>query len=71
MIMDRDYTFDDQTVDLITPVSLSSGGTVHVECTYMDPGAGVSVFSGDSTDEEMCFASLFRYPARGGFLCIN
>jgi hypothetical protein len=68
-IMDRDYSFDEQTVELLTPLSLPSGTQVHVACTYADPGGGVTVSYGDSTDAEMCFAGLFRYPVRGGFLC--
>ena len=71
MIMDRDYTFDEQTIDLISPLSLTNGTQIHVACTYADPGAGVTVSYGDSTDAEMCFAGLYRYPVRGGFLCVN
>jgi hypothetical protein len=69
MIMDRAYSFDEQTAELIEPIALTSGQQVRVECTYQP---GPANMWGDSSDQEMCFASLFRYPAQGsafGYIC--
>jgi hypothetical protein len=70
-LMDRPYSFDEQTTESVGEVAIPTGNAVRVACTYHND-TGDYVSWGESTDEEMCFASLFRYPARAsGFICAN
>jgi hypothetical protein len=70
-IMDRDYSFDEQTVELVGNVPVPAGNNVRVACTYYN-NTGDLVTWGESSDQEMCFASLFRYPKQGaGVVCTN
>lgn len=63
-LLDVDYTFDDQQYFPMEPeVSLVAGDKINVACTYENPSA-TPVYYGDSSKEEMCFASIFEYPAR-------
>lgn len=65
-LLDTDYSFESQTInEFETPLELAQGTRLLIECTYLnDTGAPVSW--GDSSNAEMCFAGLFRYPAFGG-----
>lgn len=64
VIWDEDYSFDEQVVRRVGPVSLSSGEKVRVHCTYNNTTDDIVRF-GDSSYDEMCIAGIFRYPARG------
>ncbi len=70
IIYEGTYTFDDQRYHDITPQLALGGGTrVDVTCTYDNPTSS-SVGFGDSSDQEMCFALLYRYPALAdGIFC--
>jgi len=49
----------------ITPVSVTAGQKLNVSCTWNNPqGNGPKTF-GDGSDDEMCFAGVYRYPATG------
>lgn len=62
VMMDSDYTFDDQTYSKLTPsVALKKGERVRVECTYDNP-TQIPRYWGDSTLDEMCLAGIYRYP---------
>jgi Copper type II ascorbate-dependent monooxygenase, C-terminal domain len=70
---DAPYTFDDQRhVAIDPPLQLSAGDQVKVDCTYNNT-TNSSVGFGDSSNQEMCFAGLFLYPADAalGFICTN
>ena len=64
MLMDRDYTFDEQTFSTID-VQVSALEKIQTVCTYENEGAPVGF--GESTDDEMCFLIVYRYPAGGQF----
>ena len=55
-----------------TPRQLLMGDQIEVECTYVNDGPG-SVQWGDSSNAEMCFSGMYRYPAGSGILfeCVS
>jgi hypothetical protein len=59
------YAFDEQRLYPIDPVAMAQGDRVAITCTY-DNDTGTTVPFGDSSDQEMCFATTYRYPALGG-----
>lgn len=62
---DGDYSFEDQKIYPIEPIPMAQGDRVEMTCTY-DNDTGDIVPFGDSSDDEMCFATTYRYPALGG-----
>jgi hypothetical protein len=72
VLLDTDYTFDQQTHYPLDPVAeLTQGDQVRVECTYNNDTNEIVTF-GDSSLAEMCFAGLFLYPASGtSVICMN
>jgi hypothetical protein len=70
VLRDRSYSFEEQDVDPVD-VTLQRDDRLVVDCSYANDTGGF-VFWGDSTDAEMCFAIVFRYPALGGnHLCLD
>ncbi len=69
---DAPYTFEDQLGYPVSPqVALQAGDSVRVDCSYDNPTGNVVTF-GDSSDQEMCFASLWVYPPPGvGLVCAD
>jgi hypothetical protein len=65
MLLDRDYTFDEQT---FAPVNVQAkpGDRITTECTY-DNDTGGPVHFGQSTNDEMCFLIVYHYPSGGQF----
>jgi hypothetical protein len=63
VLRDGPYDFAEQKFYDTGQVALADGDRVEITCTY-DSGEPVSW--GDSTDEEMCFATTYRYPKLGG-----
>ncbi len=61
VLHDAPYDFDAQEVKLVDPVALAKGDAIRVACTWMNPTTDLVTF-GDSTDQEMCFAVVYRYP---------
>jgi Copper type II ascorbate-dependent monooxygenase, C-terminal domain len=75
VLFDKDYSFESQKLDMLLPqVALHSGDKVQVDCTYRNDSPA-TIGWGNSSDAEMCFATLYRYPAQPagalGFACIN
>ena len=66
-IYDEDYLFEAQNFREVTPIPLSSGDKILVECTFRND-TGAPVGFGESSDEEMCFAISYRYPLLGSGL---
>ncbi len=61
-IHDEPYTFYEQRNYIKDPVvQMNAGDKIHVTCTYMNTSGGPVSF-GDSSEAEMCFAGLYRYP---------
>jgi hypothetical protein len=66
VLHDADYTFNEQIQIPLDPiVQLHSGDTVTTACTYKNTTDHAVTF-GESSDTEMCFSVLFRYPAQDG-----
>jgi hypothetical protein len=62
---DMPYQFAEQKYWLQSPeVALQAQDKIRVTCSYENPNMAPVRF-GDSSDEEMCFAGMYRYPAQG------
>lgn len=69
VIHDGDYSFQEQYQIPINPtVTLHAGDKVSTECTYRNTTSNTVTF-GESSDTEMCFSILFRYPPQGQGVC--
>lgn len=66
-IHDKPYDFNEQINYPITPLLVRNGDRINVTCTYIN-NTGQNVMFGDSSNQEMCFAGLYRYPATGAGL---
>lgn len=64
VLHDAPYSFADQKNYPITPLLVAPGEIIRIECTYQNP-TSQTVYWGDSSNSEMCFAGLYRYPALG------
>ncbi|HWO24654.1 MAG TPA: hypothetical protein VNO30_38190 [Kofleriaceae bacterium] len=63
VLHDQAYSFDEQRFASMAPALVTSaGGRITVECTYMNP-SGQTVYFGESSSQEMCYALTFVYPA--------
>ncbi len=73
MLHDEAYDFYDQKLYEIPALSMSQGDKIRVTCGYNNT-TGQNVGFGDSSEEEMCFAGMYRYPkapsSAFGFACI-
>ncbi|NVB77102.1 MAG: hypothetical protein HOV81_01790 [Kofleriaceae bacterium] len=70
---DKDYTFLEQNYYMKSPeVQVQAGDQIKVTCDFVN-NTGARVTFGDSSDKEMCFAGLYRYPAQnaGLFQCTD
>jgi hypothetical protein len=71
VIHDGSYTFDEQLQIPLDPIpELTAGDSVSTECTYVNTLPKTVTF-GESSDAEMCFSILFRYPAQGQGFCAS
>jgi hypothetical protein len=72
MLFDGPYSFESQQRYPVDFVKLSAGDAVHIDCTYQND-SDMTVMFGTSTLDEMCFASIMRFPAQDGsaYLCTN
>lgn len=61
---DEPYNFEEQVNYMIDPVMVRAGEAVRADCTWNNT-TGETVTFGDSSDKEMCFAGLYRYPKSG------
>lgn len=62
VLHDGAYDFEDQQVTLIEPIELEPGDQVVTECTFENMSSA-TVGWGESSNAEMCFSILYRYPA--------
>jgi len=65
MVHNDSYNFEEQAFTVFEPITLSPGDTINTECTWFNT-IGQNVGWGDSSDSEMCFSILYRYPAATG-----
>lgn len=69
VLHDAPYYFESQTFTGFTPIALSTGDEVRTECTWTNPTTS-TIGWGESSNQEMCFSILYRYPARGDGFCL-
>lgn len=63
VIHDEDFLFGDQiNFPLTPPLEVQSGDSINVECTYYNASPDTDITFGDSSNQEMCFTGLYRYP---------
>ncbi len=71
VLHDGDYQFNEQFQIPIEPtLKLSAGDSVDTECTYDNTTDRDATF-GESSNNEMCFSVLFRYPKQQLGLCFG
>jgi hypothetical protein len=73
VLHDMPYQFAEQKYYLQAPeIQVQANDKIAVKCTYLNT-TGHSVTYGDSSDNEMCFSGLYRYPATnaGLFQCTS
>lgn len=73
MLHDLPYEFSEQKYYLQSPeIQVQSGDRINVTCTYTNNTAQ-DVTYGDSSNQEMCFSGLYKYPATssGLFQCTS
>ena len=64
VVWDAPYDFNDQKYYPQTPeVLVKAGDQIRVTCSYNNTTTG-SVTFGDSSDKEMCFTGMYRYPSQ-------
>ena len=68
VVHDRDYSFFEQkNYPLATPIQIHNGDSIDVECDYTNH-TGNAVSFGESSNNEMCFTGLYRYPKQALYL---
>lgn len=66
VLHDGAYSFEEQNYYVQSPIfQVQQGDQIRVTCTYNNP-LNTSIPFGDSSNQEMCFSGLYRYPAQGG-----
>jgi hypothetical protein len=71
VLFDGAYEFDSQQRYPVDFLQLQAGDVVHVECTYENTTTNTLQW-GQSSNDEMCFVGLTRFPAvGGGYLCTD
>lgn len=68
VIHDGAYDFEEQPQLPIGPIALHAGDLIKTECTY-DNTTNKPITFGESSDTEMCFSIVYRYPATGRISC--
>ncbi|MDX2088124.1 MAG: hypothetical protein SFX73_09745 [Kofleriaceae bacterium] len=68
MLHDAAYDFERQTVTTFEPIQLNPGDKVNTECTWNNTTGGVIV-DGESSDTEMCYSILYRFPRGNEEFC--
>jgi len=71
MLHDTAFDFNEQVNYKIAPHVVPAGEALDVRCSYIN-NTGRDVFFGDSSNSEMCFVGIYRYPATdaGLFSCV-
>ncbi len=68
VLYDDAYSFEHQKIVPFTPIQLAPGDTIQTECTWNNTTAA-TIGYGESSDTEMCYSILFRYPDDGQEFC--
>lgn len=69
MMLDSAYNFNDQKNYPMVDTVVKAGSTLTTTCTYQN-NTGTTMTFGESSNNEMCFTGIYRYPAGGSlFAC--
>lgn len=68
VVSDDPYSFEHQKIVSFAPIALAPGDTITTECTWNNTTAS-PIGYGESSDTEMCYSILFRYPDDGREFC--
>ncbi|MBK9034904.1 MAG: hypothetical protein IPL61_27180 [Myxococcales bacterium] len=68
VIYDDAYSFEHQKIVPFESIELAPGDTITTECTWNNT-TGATITYGESSDTEMCYSILFRYPDDGREFC--
>lgn len=68
-VLDTDYSFFEQRNYPMAVMDVPKGTQITTTCTYLN-NTGHTVEFGDSSEDEMCFTGIYKYPAGGSlFQC--
>jgi hypothetical protein len=71
IVLDTPYDFNEQVNYPEVARVIPQGTAIRVDCTYVN-NSGVEVTFGDSSNQEMCFTGMYKWPAGGGlFACVT
>lgn len=68
VLYDDAYSFEHQKIVPFEPITLAAGDTITTDCTWNNTSANTLTY-GESSDTEMCYSILFRYPDDGREFC--
>ena len=68
VLHDDMYDFEHQKVISFTPITLNPGDKIKSDCTYNND-TGANLTYGESSDTEMCYSLMYRYPKQSGEYC--
>jgi hypothetical protein len=66
-LLDSDYNFNEQKNYQLADTMVHAGDRLETTCTYRNT-TGMPVPYGESSNDEMCFTGVYRYPAGGDLL---
>ncbi len=68
-LLDAPYAFEEQQNYPLADTFIPAGTTILTTCTFVNTGTETITF-GDSSNQEMCFTGMYKYPAGGNlFQC--
>lgn len=70
VLHDSAYDFEHQDVKTFAPITVNAGDKIKTECTYNNT-TGATLTYGESSDTEMCYSLLYRYPKQNNEFCTN
>jgi hypothetical protein len=74
VLHDMPYSFEEQTYWKRDPMfEVLPNDQIQVTCSWVNPAGQPAITFGDSSNKEMCFTGMYRYPARnaGLFECTD
>ncbi|MEO9159141.1 MAG: hypothetical protein ABI591_26210 [Kofleriaceae bacterium] len=66
-LLDTDYTFTDQKNYPMIDTVIHAGDQINTTCDYINTTGSMVTF-GESSNNEMCFTGMYRYPAANNLL---
>jgi len=67
---DDDYQFEHQAVETFTPIAMNAGDKITTTCTWNNT-TGANLVYGESSDTEMCYSIMYRWPKQSQEFCQN